>query len=143
MVMIKFRYVFQSKRVFIIRGGYRRIRKCLRKRGWVEQDYYKNSIKSTNDGGTTSPKKTIEVVRSSGCGNGGGGGGSGDNSDGDTDVNDGGAVSEEDYSDEEEYCMLVKLMRNEMVQKLGEKGVVEASLVSRLSLALLFPYLRA
>ena len=131
MVMIKFCYIFQSKRVFIIRGGYRRIRKCLRKRGWVEQDYYKNSIKSTNDGGTTSPKKAIEVVRPSGCGNSGGGGGSGDDSDGDTDVNDGGAVSEEDYSDEEEYCMLVyiKLMRNEMVQKLGEKGVVEASLI--------------
>ena len=94
----------QSKRVFLIRGGYRRIRKCLRKRGWVEQDYYKNSIKSTNNGGTTCPKKPIEITCLSGCGK---EGSSDDDSDGDTDVNDGGAVSEEEYSDEEEYCMLV------------------------------------
>ena len=91
---------FQSKKVFLLRGGCRRIRKCLRKRGWVELDYYKNSIKSTNEGGTTSPKKAVEITRPSG-------GSSDDDSDGDTDVNDGGAVSEEEYSDEEEYCMLV------------------------------------
>ena len=118
-IEIKFLYlcVFQSKRVFLIRGGYRRIRKCLRKRGWVEQDYYKNSINSTNEGGTTSPKKPIEIARPSGCGGGGAGSGD-DDSDGDTDANDGGAVSEEEYSDEEEYCMLVRQ------SKIWRKGVL-------------------
>ncbi len=103
--------------MFLIRGGYRRIRKCLRKRGWVELDYYRTSIKSTNKGGTTSPvKKPIETIRPrSRCAN-GDGSGDGDDSDGDTDGtgNDGGAVSEEEYSDEEEYCMLV----NKKIQKL-------------------------
>ena len=94
--------VFQSKKVFLIRGGYRRIRKCLRKRGWVELDYYRTSIKPTNDGGTSSPKKPIAIIRPSRCGDDEGSGD--DDSDND---NDGGAVSEEEYSDEEEYCMLV------------------------------------
>ena len=106
--------VFQSKRVFLIRGGYRRIRKCLRKRGWIELDYYRTSIKSTKEGGTSSPKKSIEIVRPSRCG---GYEDSGDDdSDGDADGNDGGAVSEEEYSDEEEYCMMV----SKAVQKLGK-----------------------
>ena len=52
----------------------------------------------------TNPKKPIEIVRPSGCGS--------DDSDCDTDDNDGGAVSEEEYSDEEEYCMLVRKFKN-------------------------------
>lgn len=92
--------IFQSKRVFLIHGGYHRIRKCLRQRGWVEQDYYKNSLlaKSNNEGGTSSPRKGAEAVAVSD-----------DDSDGDDvdDGNDAGAVSDEEYSDEEEYCMLV------------------------------------
>ena len=92
------------KKVFLIRGGYQRIRKCLRQRGWVELEYYKNSqlTKSNNEGSNPSPKKRVETDRPNGCG-----AGSDDDSDGDTDGNDGGAVSEEDYSDEDEYCMLV------------------------------------
>lgn len=94
---------FQSKKVFLLRGGYRRIRKSLRKRGWVEQNYYKNSFKSTNDGGTLGLKKGVETSHLNGCGIGGDSDG-----DSDADVNDGGDVSEEEHSDEEEYCMLVR-----------------------------------
>lgn len=104
-IKMQFLFSFQSNKVFLIRGGYRRIRKCLRQRGWVEQEYYRNTqpAKSTNERGNPTPKKGVEISpHPRGCVE-----SSDDDSDADADGNDGDAVSEEEYSDEEEYCMLV------------------------------------
>ena len=76
--------ILKSKKVFVVRGPYKAIRRGMRHRGWVEKDYSKGIV--NENAGQTSPE----------------GEGSFDNS-GDYPNE----SSEEDFSDEDEYCLLV------------------------------------
>jgi len=95
--------------VFQCHGGYRTIRKNLRRRGWVEQGYTRTPSSQHNESPTKSlhsPRKVSaqRLDRQSTHDN-YADSSSDDNSDA-ADLADVG--SEEEYSDEEEYCMLVR-----------------------------------
>jgi hypothetical protein len=81
--------ILKSKKVFVVRGPYKAIRRGMRHRGWVEKDYSKGIV--NENAGQTSPE----------------GEGSFDNS-GDYPNE----SSEEDFSDEDEYCLLSRAVRN-------------------------------
>ena len=85
--------------MFLLKGGYSTLRRCLRKRGWVELEYSKGT---TAPAAKVRPKKARKRHSSQNSVS------SSDSSD-DSDVADlGDQSSEEEYSDEEEYCMLVR-----------------------------------
>ena len=114
---------YQSKKIFRCIGGYKTICKCLRERGWVEQEHTKpppSSHPSESPTKAHSPRRVRprECHRQTSC-DGVTDSSSDDDDDDDTDLVD--RRSEEEYSDEEEYCMLVRGGEREE----GEMGGVE------------------
>lgn len=115
---------YQSKKIFRCIGGYKTICKCLRERGWVEQEHTKpppSSHPSESPTKAHSPRRVHprECHRQTSCD-----GVTDSSSDDDDDDDDADLVdrrSEEEYSDEEEYCMLVRGGEREE----GEMGGVE------------------
>ena len=93
----------QQKKIFLIHGGYRLVRQCLRKRGWVEVDYYKNKHKPAPKAKRLGSKSSPRSAKGRSKGEEGSGADDDDDSDVDLDL----GVSEEVYEDEEEYVMLV------------------------------------
>ena len=51
----------QAKKVFLLKGGYKMIQKCLRRRGWVEQDY--KAAESATPTATSMAKKQTPKIR--------------------------------------------------------------------------------
>lgn len=92
----------QEKKLFLIHGGYRIVRNCLRNRGWVELEYHKNKTAA----GTNPPKKGLRGGQRAKVKVEKDGYSSGDDDD-DSDVDLDLGVAEEVYDDEEEYSMLV------------------------------------
>ena len=102
--------------MFLIRGGYRTIRCCLRKRGWVQLEY--NQIKQSQARAPPLRAAAGHAHRKQWAGSGGGSssrrgskdsgrGVSSDSSDSEVDIL---SHSEEELSDEDEYCMLVRAL---------------------------------
>lgn len=86
-------FIFQAKKVFVVKGGYKTIRNALRERGWVEAEYY---LKKSNEQSTKGNRVEHESIRTDH---------EYDNMDdlGDSEDSD----SEDERNDEEEYVMLV------------------------------------
>lgn len=82
--------VTRAKKVFMIKGGYKTVRKALRNRGWVELDYH--SVKTT-------PKQKRDQRDSK------------DEEDDDDEMIEE-SDSEEEREDEDEYIMLTRAIRN-------------------------------
>ena len=90
------------------------MRRCLRKRGWVELDYYKNKALPSSSYKVTSFKHSRKVAGVGSKGSQGSkvkaekeaaGESSGDDEDSDVDLDLG--LSDEEYEDEEEYTLVV------------------------------------
>jgi len=100
--------------VFLLKGGYRLIRRCLRKRGWVELNYY---LTAGNQAHTSKHSKSEEVAKINDekrgnqkkgrCGDESDDDEMEEESDSDSDVDLNLGLSDEEYSDEEEYAMVV------------------------------------
>ena len=109
----------KERKIFLLKGGYRLIRRCLRRRGWVELNYYhqvstsqvhtaklskSEESKSMDEKAKDQKKRKLTLVDD------------GDNkegdiedeSDSDSDVDLNLGLSDEEYSDEEEYSMVVR-----------------------------------
>lgn len=117
-IKMKVERIARERKVFLIRGGYRTIRCCLRKRGWVQLEY--NQIKQSQARGPPLRAAAGHAHRKQWAGSGGGSssrrgskdsgrGVSSDSSDSEVDIL---SHSEEELSDEDEYCMLSRGLRN-------------------------------
>lgn len=81
--------LIKEQKVFVVRGPYKVIRRGLRERGWVERDYCVAEDMATKGRG---------AGRSDGVA---------EDDDGDGNVSPNEESSDEEHSDEEDYCLLV------------------------------------
>ena len=82
--------LIKERKVFVVRGDYKVIRRGLRERGWVERDYCGADDMAARGRGAG---KSEDVA---------------DDDDDDGNVSPNEESSDEEHSDEEEYCLLVR-----------------------------------
>ena len=102
----------QERKIFLIHGGYRLVRKCLRKRGWVELDYYKNKTFTPPIIAAKSKQKKNCVLEKKRIGDNSECDDVDDDVDDDSDADVDFEISDDEYSDEEEYTLVVSCIIN-------------------------------
>ena len=110
-------FYLKEKKVFLLKGEYRLIRRCLRKRGWVELKYHKAhtmkqsaATKNTGIGLNYKEMASCRNIKIKNVENDGGDDNKDESDEADDlhcNVNLDLGLSDDDYSDEEEYIMLV------------------------------------